>query len=231
MTSVEWEEKILESEVHQPSVVEAGQGRGHFASFRRGPRRLRPAQAPPAEPVGEQLLPRCSQRKGTQWKLPTRSSRCGKTAAAAVQSLSHVELCDAVDHGPLRSTRLPCPSPSPGKCSNPCPLSLWGYSTILSSVAPFSSCLQPFPASRTFPVSRLFSPGGQSIGASASASVLPVNVQDWFLLGLTGLISLQSKWLSRVFTSTTVQRHQFFSAQPSLLPTSYIRTWKIRQIK
>ena len=130
ITSVEWEErrsqeeKILESKVHQPSVVEAGQGRGHCASLRRGPRSLRPAQAPSAEQVGKQLLPRCSQRKGTQSKvLPTRSSRCRKTAAAAVQSLSHVELCDAVDHGPLRSTRLPCPSPSPRECSNPCPLS------------------------------------------------------------------------------------------------------------
>ena len=91
-----------------------------------------------------------------------------------------------------------------------------GHPTISSSVIPFSSCLQSFPASRSFPVSQFFTLGGQSIGVSASASVLPVNIQDWFPLGLTSLISLQSKGLSRVFSSTTVWKHQFFGAQPSL---------------
>ena len=116
-------------------------------------------------------------------------------------------------HG-LQHTRLPCPSPTPRACSNSCPLS-WGYHpTSSSSVVPFSSRLPSFPASGSFPVNQLFTPGGQSIGASASvsASVLPMYIQDWFPLGLTGLISLQSKGLSRVFSNTTVQKHQFFSA-------------------
>ena len=104
--------------------------------------------------------------------------------------------------------RPPCPSLSPGVCSNSCPLSQWCYPTISSYVVPFSSCLQSFPASRSFPISQLFASGGQSIGASASAPVLPMNIQDWFPVGLTGLISLQSKGLSRVFYSTTVKKHQ-----------------------
>ena len=95
--------------------------------------------------------------------------------------------------------RLPCPSPTPRACSNSCPSSQWCHPTISSSVIPFSSCLQSFPASGSFPMSRLFASGGQSIGVSASASVLPMNIQDWFPLGLTGWISLQSKGLSRVF--------------------------------
>ena len=97
---------------------------------------------------------------------------------------------------------LPCPSLSPRVCSNSCPLNWWCHPTISSSVTPFSSCLQSFPASGSFPVSRLFTSGGQSIGASASASVLPMNIQHWFLLGLTGLISFLSKGLSRVFART-----------------------------
>ena len=105
-------------------------------------------------------------------------------------------------HG-LQHARLPCLSLSPRVCSNPCPLSWWCHPTISSSIAPFSSCSQSFPASGFFPRSRLFS-GGQSTGASASASVLPMNTQDWYPFGLTGLISLQPKWLSRVFSSTTV---------------------------
>ena len=106
-------------------------------------------------------------------------------------------------HG-LQHTRLCCPSPTPGICSNACPLSQWCHLTISSSVAPFS-CLQSFPASGSFPVSQFFTSGDQSIGTSASASVLPMNIQDWFPLGLTGLI-LQSKGLSRVFSNTTVQK-------------------------
>ena len=108
------------------------------------------------------------------------------------------------------------PSPTPGACSNTGPSSWWFYPTISSSVIPFSSCLQSFPASRSFRVSQFFASGGQSIGASASASVLPMNIQDWFPLGWTSWISLKSKGLSRVFSNTTVQKHQFFSAQLSL---------------
>ena len=116
-------------------------------------------------------------------------------------------------------TRPPCPSLTPRACSNSCPLSQWCHPTISSSVIPFSSFLQSFLASGSFPM--LFTLGGQSIGVSASASVLPMNSQDWFALELTGLISLMSKGLSRVFSSTTVWKHQFFSAQqpiPVFLP-------------
>ena len=109
----------------------------------------------------------------------------------------------------LQHTRLSCPSP--------CPSSHWGHPTISSSVVPFSSCLQSFPASGSFPMSQFFASGGQSVGVSASASVLPMNTQDWSPLGWTGWISLQSKGLSRVFSNTTVPKHQFFDAQLSLL--------------
>ena len=118
-------------------------------------------------------------------------------------------------HG-LQHTRLPCPSLFPRACSNSCPLSWWCHATISSSVIPISSCLQPFPASGSFQISQSFQSSGQRNGASASASVLPMNIQDWFPLGLTGLISLQSKGLSRVFINTTVQKYQFFGAQSSL---------------
>ena len=118
-------------------------------------------------------------------------------------------------HG-LQHARLPCPSPTPGACSNSCPWSQWCHPTISSSVIPFSFCFQSFPASESFPMSRFFASGGQSIGVSASASVLPMNIQDWFPLRLTGLIFLQSKGLSRVFSNTTVQKHQFLSSQISL---------------
>ena len=112
--------------------------------------------------------------------------------------------------------RPPCPSPTPGACSNSYPLSRWCHPTISSSVVSFSSHLQSFPASGFFPMSQFFTSGGQSIGVSASASVLPMNIQDSFPLGWTGWISLQSKKLSRVFSNTTVQKHQFFGAQLSL---------------
>ena len=111
-------------------------------------------------------------------------------------------------HG-LQHTRPPCPSPTPGVYSNSCPLSRWCHSTITSSVVPFSSCLQSFPASGSFPMSPFFASGGQKIGVSASASVLPMNIQDWFPLGWTAWISLSSKGLSRVFSSTTVLKYQF----------------------
>ena len=115
----------------------------------------------------------------------------------------------------LQHARVPCPSPSPGACSNSCSLSPWCHPTTSSSVTPFS-CPQSFPPSGSFPMNWFLTPGGQSIGASASASVLPMNIQGWFPLGLTGLISLQSKGPSRVFFSTTDGKHQFFGAQPSL---------------
>ena len=116
----------------------------------------------------------------------------------------------------LQPLRPPCPSPTPGVYSNSCPLSWWCHPTISSSVIPFFSCLQSFPASGSFPVSQFFTWGGQSIGVSASASFLPMNIQDLFPLGLTSLISLQSKGLSRVFSNSTVRKHQFFGAQLSL---------------
>ena len=106
----------------------------------------------------------------------------------------------------------PCPSPTPRISSNSCPFSRWCHPTISASVVPFSSCLQSFPASGSFPMSQLFTSGGQSIGTSASASVLPMNIQDWPPLGWTGWISLQSKGLSRVFSNTTVQKHQLLGA-------------------
>ena len=118
-------------------------------------------------------------------------------------------------HG-LQHTRLPCPSPTLRACPNSCPSSQWYYPTIWSSAVPFSSCLQSFPASGSLLMSRLFTSGNQIIGTSASAAVLPMNSQDWSSLGLTGLISLQSKGLSRVFSNTTVQKHQFFGSQLSL---------------
>ena len=114
-------------------------------------------------------------------------------------------------------------------CSNSHPLSRWCHLTISSSVVPFSSHLQPLPASESFPMSQHFASGGQSIGTSASVSVLPVNSQGWFPLGLTGLISLLSKELSRVFSSTTVWRHQFFSVQPFLWSSSHIHTWLLEK--
>ena len=121
-------------------------------------------------------------------------------------------------HG-LQNARLPCPLLSLEVCSNSCPLSWWCHPTISSSASSFSFCLQSFPASASFPMSHLFTSDGQSIGASASASVLPMNIQGWHPLGLTGLISLLSKGLSRVFSNTTVQEHQFFGAQLLYDPT------------
>ena len=112
--------------------------------------------------------------------------------------------------------RPPCPSPTPRVHPKPCPSSQWCHPTISSSVIPFSSCLQYFPASGSFRMSWLFASGGQSVGVSVSISVLPMNIQDWFPLGWTGWTSLQAKGLSRIFSKTAVQKHQFFSAQLSL---------------
>ena len=126
-------------------------------------------------------------------------------------------------HG-LQHTRLPCPSPTPRACSNSCPLSRWCHPTISPSVIPFSSCHQSFPASGSFPVSQFCASGGQSIRVWASTLVLPMNIQDWSPLGWTGWISLQPKGLSRVFSNTTLQKHQFFGTQPSSQSNSHIHT-------
>ena len=129
----------------------------------------------------------------------------------------------------LQHVRPPCPSSTPRVYPNSCPLNWWCHPTISSSVIPFSSCRQSFPASGSFPMIQLSESGSQSVGAWASASVLPMNIQGWFPLGLTGLISLLSKRLSKVFSSTTVQKHQFFCAQPFLWFNSHIHTWLLEK--
>ena len=135
------------------------------------------------------------------------------TCPSAAAQFSHSVVSNSLwPHG-LQHAKLPCPSLSPRDCSDSRPLNRWCYPTISSAVVPFSSNLQRFPISGSFPMSWLFSLGGQSTGASASTSILPMNIQGWFPLGLTGLISSQSKGLWRVFSNTTVQKHQFFSAQ------------------
>ena len=125
--------------------------------------------------------------------------------------------------------RPSCPSPTPGVHSDSCPSSQWCHPTISSSVVPFSSCPQSLSASGSFTISQLFAWGGQSIGVPASASVLPMNIQDWSPLGWTGWISLQSKGLARVFSSTTVQKHQFFGTQLSSQSNSHIHTWPLEK--
>ena len=145
----------------------------------------------------------------------TETERRFMVARGSVQFSRSVVSYSLWPHG-LQHARPPCPSPTPGDHSNSCPLSWWCHPTIPSSVVLFSSFLQSFPASGFFQMSQFFTSGGQSIGLSASASVLPMNIQDRFPLGWTGWISLQSKELSRVFSNTTVQKHQIFCAQLSL---------------
>ena len=137
-------------------------------------------------------------------------------------------MSDSLRSHRLQHARLPCPPTTPRTYSNSCPLSWWYHPAISSSVIPFS-CLQSFPASESFPMSQHFAWGGQSTGVSGS--VLPMNIQDWFPLEWTGWISLQSKGLSRVFSNTTVQKHQFFSAQPSLWSKFHIDTWLLGKKK
>ena len=144
---------------------------------------------------------------------------------------SHSVGSDSLWPHELQHTRPPCPSSTPGVYSNSRPFSQRYHPTISSSVVPFFSRLQSFPASWSLQMSQLFTSGGQSIGVSALASVLPMNIQDWFPLGWTGLISLQSKGPSGVFSSTTVQKHQFFSAQLSLQSNSHIHTWPLEKPK
>ena len=126
-------------------------------------------------------------------------------------------------------SRPPCPSPIPRVYPNSCPLSRWCHPAISSSVVPLSSCPQSLPISGSFPMSQLFTWGGQSIGVSALASVLPMNTQDWSPLGWTGCISLQAKGLSRVFSNTMVQKHQFFSTQLSSQSNTHIHTWPLEK--
>ena len=167
---------------------------------------------------------------------------CSLTHDTPLLLLSHVQLCDPTDSSTpgfpaldyllefaQQHTRLSCPWLSPGVCSDSRPLIQWCYLSISSSVISFSSCLQPFPASESFPMSQLFASGGQSTGASALASVLPMIIQCWYPLGLTILIFLQSRGLSRVFSSTTTWKHQFFGAQFSFWSNSHIHTWLLEK--
>ena len=144
----------------------------------------------------------------------------------SVQSLSRVRLFATHE---LQHARPPCPSPTPGVHSNSRPSSWWCHPAISSSVIPFSSCLQSIPASGSFPMSQLFAWGGQSTGVSALASFLPKNTQNWYPLEWTGWISLQSKGLSRVFSNTTVQKHQFFGTQLSSQSNFHIHTWLLEK--
>ena len=161
------------------------------------------------------------------WRSQKKSSLLTCKLINSVQ-FSHSVVSDSWRPHGLQHARLPCPSPTPRAYSNSCPLSRWCHPTISSSIGPFSSHLQSFPASRSFLRCQFFASGGQSIGISASASVLPMNIQHWFPVGWISWISLQSKRLSRVFSNTTVQKHHFFSTQLSLLSnlTSIHDYWK-----
>ena len=143
--------------------------------------------------------------------------------------ISRSVVSDSLRSHESQDARPPCPSPSPRVHSNLRPSSRWCHPAISSSVVPFSSFPQSLPASESFPMSQLFTWGGQSIGVSASASFLPKNTQDWSPLGWTGWISLQSKGLSRVFSNTTVQKHQFYVTQPSSQSNSHIHTWPLEK--
>ena len=138
---------------------------------------------------------------------------------------SHLVVSDSLQLNGLQHARIPCPSQTPRAYSDSCPLSQWCHPTISPLVIPFSFCLQSFPASGSSTLRQLFVSGGQNIGASASALVLPMNIQGLFPLGLTGLISMKSKGLSRVYASTTILKHQLFNTQPSLWSNSHIHTW------
>ena len=151
----------------------------------------------------------------TKIYMMSQQGKLQSSDASSVQFSCSVMSDSLWSHEPQHA-RPPCQSPTPGAHPNPCPLCWWCHPTISSSVIPFSSCLQSFPASGSFPMSQFFTSGGQSIGVSALASVPPMNTQDWSPLGWTGWISLQSKGLSRVFSNTRVQKHQFFSIQLSL---------------
>ena len=142
---------------------------------------------------------------------------------------SHSVVSESLRPHESHHARPPCPSPTPRVYSNSCPSSRWCHPAISSSVTPFFSCPQPLPASGSFPTSQLFAWGGQSTGVSVSTSVLPMNTQDWSPLGWTGWILLQSRGCSRIFSNTTVQKHQFFGTQPSSQSNSHIHTWPLEK--
>ena len=142
---------------------------------------------------------------------------------------SHSVMSDSLRCHEPQHTRPPCPSPTPRVHPNPCPSSRWCHPIISSSVVPLSSCPQSFPASRYFPVSQLFTSGGQSMGVSASTPILPMNTKEWSPLGWTSWLTLQSKGLSRVLSNTTVQKHQFFSTQLSSWSNSHLHTWLLEK--
>ena len=156
-----------------------------------------------------------SQNMGLIWTQIQRNLKIFLSYLHCSVQFSHSVMSESLQPHGLQHARPPCPSPTPGVYSNPCPLSRWCHPTISSSVIPFS-CLQSFPTSGSLQMSQLFTSGGQSTGVSASTSVLPINIQDWFPLGWTGWISLLSKRLSRVFSNSTVQKHPFFGTQLSL---------------
>ena len=147
----------------------------------------------------------------------------------SLQSVSRSVVSGSLRPHESQHNRPPCLSPSPGVHSDSRPSSQWCHPAISSSVVPFSSCPQSLPVSESFPMSQLFAWGGQSTGVSALASLLPKNTQDWFPVELTGCISLQSKGLSRVFSNTPVQKHQFFGTQPSSQSNSHIHTWPLEK--
>ena len=158
----------------------------------------------------------------SDWKLPVTGNCAGSVQFSSVVS-------DSLQPHESQHARPLCPSPTPGVYPNPCPSSWWCHPAISSSVVTFSSCPQSLSASESFPMSQLFSWGGQSIGVSASASILPMNNQDWSPSGRTGWISLQSKGLSRVFSNTIVQKHQFFGPRLSSQSNSHIHTWPLEK--
>ena len=174
------------------------------------------------------LVPRSWGRRELVIPTTPRRTAPGEASGGSFQ-FSRSVVSDSLRPHESQHPRPPCPSPTPGVYSNPCPLSRWCHPAISSSVTPFSFCPQSLPASGYFPMSQLFAWGGQSTGVSASASVLPMNTQDWSPLGWTGWIFLQSKGLSRIFSKTTVQKHQFFSAQLSSQSNSHIHTWPLEK--
>ena len=165
------------------------------------------------------------------WKISRLTNVCKTINNVTISTVqfSHSVLSDTLWPHELHHARPSCQSPIPGVHPNSCPSSRWCHPAISSSVVPFSSCPQSLPASESFPMSQLFAWGGQSIGVSALASFLPKNTHDWSPLGWTGWTSLQSKGLSRVFSNTTVQKHQFFGAQLSSQPNSHIHTWLLEK--
>ena len=192
------------------------------------------SQIVPAFAIGSHVpltYPNCWCRQGLRefWVLQGRRGGLGVRISFSSVQFSHSVVSDSLRPHESQNVRLPCSSPSPGVHPNSGPSSQWCHPAISSSVIPFSSCPQSLPASESFPMSQLLAWGGQSIGVSASASVLLMNTQDWSPLEWTGWISLQSNGLSKVFSNTTVQKHQFFGAQLSSQSNSHIHTWPLEK--